>query len=835
MAKQLFTNNASGTLNGTLAIGGTTLTLSAGDGNKFPTPIGGDYFLLTLFEKDVSSVEVNYEIVKVTSRISDTLTIVRDFEGVVGVVGGRAYPSGVGVTVHAELRHTAYAAANVLTPDDNLAGITTTATARANLGLGNIDNTSDANKPVSTAQATAIGLKQSTSEKDTANGYAGLSLFKLNLRNAADTWTSFLTNTATAVRTWTMPDKDGTVAMLSDITGTNSGTNTGDETTSTIKSKLSITTLSGSNTGDQTSIVGITGTIAQFNTAITDGDLATGGGTAVGTNTGDETGAGIRTKLGITTLSGSNTGDQTSVTGNAGTVTNGVYTTDKDATGGIAGLTLLKINFKNAANTFTSFFTNSNTAARTYTFPDKDGTVAMTSDITGTNSGTNTGDQSIFSTIAVSGQSNVVADTTSDTLTLVAGSNVTITTNAATDEITIAAASGGGSSTLTIDAITGTYTVIAGDLGKVINCTSGTFTVSLTAAATLGIGFNCWVWNTGTGVITINPSGTEIVDGVDPTTKFTLSQGTGIRLICNGTGWLTTDVRQSGDASIGILGTQIGRNGSGQMSVAKTGGGATALNGSYASGYDSFAASVGNNTSAYGAQGSASISIGGYSKVTSAAGIALGFSSTVTAASYGVALGYTCAVYGNCGLSAGYQAITTGVNSVSIGSNTRAEGERSFACGNRSLAQFSGKYAFSSGQWAALGDAQYGKLTLRTVSNAGGLENILTNGIDSLAGGQLMIYTAGQAYAFTGLLIGKEAGTANIAAYKVEGTLVRNGTTVTMPTGTLTPIGTPSITLTVSPTLSADNATKALTVTSGYGANAILWVCYLDTAEVTYA
>lgn len=53
---------------------------------------------------------------------------------------------------------------------------------------------------------------------------------------------------------------------------------------------------------------------------------------------------------------------------------------NKDASGGYAGLTLFKINFKNAANTFTSFFTNSNTAARTYTFPDKDMTVAGVDD-----------------------------------------------------------------------------------------------------------------------------------------------------------------------------------------------------------------------------------------------------------------------------------------------------------------------------------------------------------------------------------------------------------------------------------------------------------------------
>jgi hypothetical protein len=57
--------------------------------------------------------------------------------------------------------------------------------------------------------------------------------------------------------------------------------------------------------------------------------------------------------------------------------------------------------------------------------------------------GTNTGDQNIFQRIAVSGQSDVVADTTTDTLTLVAGSNVTITTDATTDTITIASSGGG--------------------------------------------------------------------------------------------------------------------------------------------------------------------------------------------------------------------------------------------------------------------------------------------------------------------------------------------------------------------------------------------------------
>ena len=56
-----------------------------------------------------------------------------------------------------------------------------------------------------------------------------------------------------------------------------------------------------------------------------------------------------------------------------------------------------------------------------------------------------------FKTIAVSGQSNVVADGATDTLTLVAGSNMTITTNASGDSITFASSGGGGGSAAASD------------------------------------------------------------------------------------------------------------------------------------------------------------------------------------------------------------------------------------------------------------------------------------------------------------------------------------------------------------------------------------------------
>lgn len=113
MGLQLFTNNADSTMSGSLASAATTLTLFAGGGAKFPTPTAGDYFLLTLYEHDVSNNEENIEIVKCTARTSDTLTIVRNFESGAGVpAGGYAYPTAVGRTVYASLRWTAAGAAN---------------------------------------------------------------------------------------------------------------------------------------------------------------------------------------------------------------------------------------------------------------------------------------------------------------------------------------------------------------------------------------------------------------------------------------------------------------------------------------------------------------------------------------------------------------------------------------------------------------------------------------------------------------------------------------------------------------------------------------------------
>lgn len=67
------------------------------------------------------------------------------------------------------------------------------------------------------------------------------------------------------------------------------------------------------------------------------------------------------------------------------------------------------------------------------------------------------------------------------------------------------------------------YTVVSGDWGSIIDCTSGTFTLTYTSAATLGAGFYNYIRNSGTGVITgptadgavvtLNPGDEVIIEG----------------------------------------------------------------------------------------------------------------------------------------------------------------------------------------------------------------------------------------------------------------------------------------------------------------------------------
>ena len=132
------------------------------------------------------------------------------------------------------------------------------------------------------------------------------------------------------------------------ILGNTSGTNTGDETVTTIKTKLGITTLSGSNTGDQD--------LSSYATNSTVVKL-----------TGDQTVGGIKTLTNELKLNDK------------------LYLSETATPGAMTGYTTLTSNgsqfvLQNGASTAAATFVFS--GARTYTLPSATGTIATTTDLT---------------------------------------------------------------------------------------------------------------------------------------------------------------------------------------------------------------------------------------------------------------------------------------------------------------------------------------------------------------------------------------------------------------------------------------------------------------------
>ena len=90
-----------------------------------------------------------------------------------------------------------------------------------------------------------------------------------------------------------------------------------------------------------------------------------------------------------------------------------------------------------------------------------------------------------------------------------------------------------------VDDKSGAYTIVAGDLGKVINvdATAGAVTLTLTAAATMADGFWCYVRkaDSSVNVVTIDPNAAETINGA---ATLALSTQYDMRLIvCDGATW----------------------------------------------------------------------------------------------------------------------------------------------------------------------------------------------------------------------------------------------------------------------------------------------------------
>ncbi len=284
--------------------------------------------------------------------------------------------------------------------------------------------------------------------------------------------------------------------------------------------------------------------------------------------------------------------------------------------------------------------------------------------------------------------------------------------------------------------------------------------------------------------------------GVDATSSMTNSLALGN---------YTDAIGNTGATAIGYSAQSAGLN-------------AMALQRSYASGTDSFAAAIANNTSSYGATSVYSVALGQQNKASGPWSFAAGGLGNIASQSMSVAIGRS--------------NTASGERSFSLGSFNVASGYASFSYGTQSKAAERGKKSFASGYFAAAGDAQGGQFILR-VSTTDATPTVLSTDNGSSLSTSQIIAASDTAITFDGTITAMQNGAQAYASWKIEGLLVNDGGTTTLANSATTVIQNSSG---WGMALSADNTNNALAITcTGEAAHNIRWVANIRTTEVTYA
>jgi hypothetical protein len=246
---------------------------------------------------------------------------------------------------------------------------------------------------------------------------------------------------------------------------------------------------------------------------------------------------------------------------------------------------------------------------------------------------------------------------------------------------------------------------------------------------------------------------------------------------------------------------------------------ATALTNSYASGVDSLAAAIANNTATYGATGANSVAIGDLAKATNTNAVCISNTSTASGTNSAVLGGSSGTASGSSSVALGGSSNTaSGVNSTAKGYYGNTNGIR--------LKHATGVYPNMQGAYYVLAYA---------TTNATPIA--LNTDVGTPSATNQIILPNSSAYSFSGTIVARQKasdGTAS-AAWEIKGLIRReaNAASTVLVNSALTVLdNTPAWGL----ALTADTTNGGLKIeVTGAAATNIRWVATINTSEVTYA
>mgnify|MGYP003644351486 CR=1 FL=1 len=288
----------------------------------------------------------------------------------------------------------------------------------------------------------------------------------------------------------------------------------------------------------------------------------------------------------------------------------------------------------------------------------------------------------------------------------------------------------------------------------------------------------------------------------------------------------------------------------GRDATATSGVYAAAIGRAYASGADSLATAIANNTSSYGATGSNSVAIGYRAKANVTSGISIGSSSVATGTNslaiggtlYGgpQAVGTASVVIGQNHSLSSPSANGPGSISLQDGSSTNGNASNSMAVqGANTLIK--GQYAYAGGE--AGSTAQTSTYVLKRATTDATITTLTTERIVSSntpsAINQIILRNE-SAVSFSGTVVVREDATDgdDYAGWEIKGVIMREGaaSATTLGVGIVNSLYHTAGLASAVVTLSADTSNGGLKVqVTGIASTNLRWVAAINTSEVTNA